>query len=82
MKLVTILFLCLFASACHREHFTDRAVLGVTGGGAGESWVVVNEVEGVEGRDHADKNRFVVYQCLPSGCKAISALLGSERTRR
>lgn len=69
-------------TACGRWQITERNVLSVTGGGAGESWLVVHEVEGVEGHDNADLNQYVVYQCLPSGCRAISVIQGSERTRR
>jgi hypothetical protein len=48
------LSLLLALSGCDGTHVTRRQVLSVTGGGLGESWIVVHEVEGNLGSDVAD----------------------------
>lgn len=72
----------LLVGGCGRAHLVQREVLALSGGGAGESWIVVHEVEGDEGREHADDNRYVVYQCVPTGCRGVGTLAGSERIVR
>jgi hypothetical protein len=47
---------------------------------SGEAWIVVHEVEGDLGSVDVDRNRYVVYQCVPIGCKPVSILKGTERT--
>ena len=72
-------------AGCIEPHITQREVLSVTGGGSGESWIVVHEVEGKGGHEDADANRYIVYQCQATGCRPVSVLPGStngaERTR-
>lgn len=67
------------STACTPAEVTHRHVFGVTGGGIGESWLVVEETSGRTDRQYMDHDRYVVYRCLPTGCSAISVLRGSER---
>jgi hypothetical protein len=53
-KLLPLSFLSSLAG-CIGPHITQREVLSVTGGGSGESWIVVHEVEGERGREDAQK---------------------------
>lgn len=66
---------------CTGPHIVQREVLSLTGGGSGESWIVVHEVEGNLGERDVDSNRYVIYQCVRSGCSAVSTLPGSEKRR-
>jgi hypothetical protein len=76
---------CLFAAltigigACAPHQVTLRSMVGVTGGGVGESWIVVEETSGRTDREYLDENRYVVYRCAPNGCVAVGVLRGNER---
>jgi hypothetical protein len=72
----------LLLAGCGHAHLVHREVLALTGGGSGESWIVVHELEGTEGRPELDGNRYIVYQCVPAGCRGVAALPGSERSAR
>lgn len=76
---VVLTFVAASSTGCTPAEVTQRHVFGVTGGGVGESWLVVEETSGRTDRQYMDSDRYVVYRCVPTGCAAVSVLRGSER---
>lgn len=76
---VVLIVVAAGCTGCTPAEVTRRHVFGVTGGGIGESWLVVEETFGRTDRQYMDSDRYVVYRCVPTGCAAVSVLRGSER---
>jgi hypothetical protein len=82
--LASISAIALLTAGCYaappRAQVVSRTVNAVEAGGPGEVWVLMGETGAQVDKDGAyiNKDAYAVYHCVPSGCKRISELRGSQ----
>ncbi len=84
-KIVGTWLLAMLGVACSPPgQIVSRSVNAVAAGGPQEVWLVMGETGArVDGNEATiDRDVYVVYHCIPAGCKRVGELQGTQAFER